>query len=136
MSIDYGQKKLGIAISDNKRIMAMPYKVIQRSNIKADIKALLTIIEGENVTGLVIGLPVSMSNEYTKHTEAVIKFADMIAVEANLPIFLQDERFSTKLAQNIMIAHDIGRKKRDQLDDKIAASYILETTLNLMRSSG
>lgn len=130
ISIDYGSKKIGIAISNQERNIAMPLNIITEANKKAIIASLLEKIEQYKACGIVIGLPIDMSGIQTEQTAIVIKFAEELTKSINLPIYLQDERLTTKAANNFLKSFGIKRKERNNNDDAVAASMILETVLN------
>lgn len=133
ISIDYGSKKIGIAISNQERNIAMPLKIITKINKKAVIASLLYTIEQYKVCGIVIGLPIKMSGEQTEQSDIVIKFAEELAKSITLPIYLQDERLTTKAANNFLKSFGIKRKERNDKDDAVAASMILETVLDSIK---
>ncbi|HJD61458.1 MAG TPA: Holliday junction resolvase RuvX [Rickettsia endosymbiont of Degeeriella rufa] len=130
ISIDYGSKKIGIAISNQERNIAMPLNIITEASKKATIASLLEKIEQYKVCGIVIGLPIDMSGMQTEQSAIVIKFAEELTKSINLPIYLQDERLTTKAANNFLKSFGIKRKERNNNDDAVAASMILETVLN------
>jgi len=133
IAIDYGSKKLGIALSNQERSIAMPLNTIIEVNNKAAITALFSIIEKYKVCGIVIGLPIDMSGAVTPQTNIVMKFAEELAKPINLPIYLQDERLTTKAANNFLKSFGMKRKDRNNNDDAVAASMILETVLDSIK---
>jgi len=133
IAIDYGSKKLGIAMSNRERSIAMPLNTITEPNKKAITTALLSIIEKYKVCGVVIGLPIDMSGVVTQQTNIVMKFAEELAKSINLPIYLQDERLTTKAANNFLKSFGVKRKDRNNNDDAVAASMILETVLDSIK---
>ncbi|AFC69568.1 crossover junction endodeoxyribonuclease RuvA [Rickettsia amblyommatis] len=132
IAIDYGSKKLGIALSNQERSIAMPLNTI--TEIKIVITALLNIIEKYKVCGVIIGLPIDMSGAVTEQTNIVMKFAEELAKSINLPIYLQDERLTTKAANNFLKSLGVKRKDRNNNDDAVAASMILETVLDSIKN--
>ncbi|EER21837.1 MULTISPECIES: Holliday junction resolvase RuvX [spotted fever group] len=135
IAIDYGSKKLGIALSNQERSIAMPLNTITEINKKIVITSLLNIIEKYKVCGVVIGLPIDMSGAVTEQTNIVMKFAEELAESINLPIpvYLQDERLTTKAANNFLKSFGVKRKDRNNNDDAVAASMILETVLDSIK---
>ncbi|ALA61666.1 Holliday junction resolvase RuvX [Rickettsia amblyommatis] len=132
IAIDYGSKKLGIALSNQERSIAMPLNTI--TEIKIVITALLNIIEKYKVCGVIIGLPIDMSGAVTEQTNIVMKFAEELAKSINLPIYLQDERLTTKAANNFLKSFGVKRQDRNNNDDAVAASMILETVLDSIKN--
>ncbi|XVN41713.1 MAG: Holliday junction resolvase RuvX [Rickettsia endosymbiont of Argas persicus] len=132
ISIDYGSKKLGIAMSNMERSIAMPLHT-NETNIKIIIRSLIDTINKYKACGIVIGLPINMNGIHTEQTNIVIKFAEELTKSINLPIYLQDERLTTKAANNFLKSFGIKRKDRNNNDDAVAASMILETVLDSIR---
>jgi len=124
LAIDFGTKKLGLAISDPSRIMAMPLSVIP-----AEISQLKAIIEQRKPAGIVMGLPINMDGTSGAQAALVEKFAQKLFGLCELPILLQDERLTTRAASNALKILGLNRKLRDSRDDQVAACMILETAL-------
>lgn len=135
IAIDYGSKKLGLAISNKERTVAMPLNIISGVNLNAQITALQSAIQKYEACGIVLGLPVHMSGELSEQSKIVVKFAEKLEKYINLPIYLQDERLTTKAANNFLKSFGIKRKMRNNNDDSVAASMILETVLNSIKNS-
>jgi len=133
ISIDYGSKKLGVAISNQERSIAMPLHTITETKKQIVINYLFDTIEKYKACGVVIGLPINMNGLQTEQTDIVIKFAEELAKSINLPIYLQDERLTTKAANNFLKSFGIKRKDRNNNDDTVAASMILETVLDSIK---
>ncbi|MDF2965555.1 MAG: hypothetical protein K0Q51_943 [Rickettsiaceae bacterium] len=129
LAIDYGKKKLGIAVSNPEQTMALPIRQLIEERLEVRLKELAAIIKEFDVKGLVIGLPLNMDGSSSEQSEIVEKFALNLAENLHLPIFLQDERLTSKAASNALKTAGFNRKERDSMDDQIAASMILETTL-------
>ncbi|GAA5252761.1 Holliday junction resolvase RuvX [Candidatus Rickettsia kedanie] len=134
IAIDYGSKKLGIALSNQERSIAMPLNTITEINKKIVITALLSIVEKYKVCGVVIGLPIDMSGAVTEQTNIVMKFAEEFTKSINLPIYFQDERLTTKAANHFLKSFGMKRKDRNNNDNAVAASMILETVLDAMKN--
>lgn len=128
LGIDFGTKKLGIAISNPERTMSLPIKIIPH-----EIDKIEEVIKHYKPRGLVIGLPVNMDGTLGAQADLAKGFAQKVADRFNLPIFLQDERLTTRAAGNALRVLGLNRKQRDERDDQVAASMILETALGSMR---
>ena len=129
LAIDYGKKRVGIAVSDPLKLIAIPLKTI---NTIDSLRFLKTYMQQEDVDTLVIGVPKKLNNTSSPMTVTVIKFIEKL--QANFPdtyIVTQDERFSSKFALISMI--EAGFKKKDRRDkanlDKISAAIILQSFL-------
>lgn len=130
IAIDYGGKKLGVAISDPSLCMALPMNIIVEPNDERKIAHIIRISNENAAGGIVLGLPINMDGTRSEQTEIVQKFADKLASKTNLSIFLQDERMTTKAADNLLKTFGLKRKERNARDDSIAACLILDTVLD------
>lgn len=130
LCIDYGSKKLGFAISDPSKKLAMPLEVSSFKDEKSKLQYVSSLASKHNIYGIVIGLPINMDGSASTQSEVIVKFADALSSNLNQPIFLQDERLSTRAAQSLLKSAGIRRKDRDEIDDKISASMILETVID------
>ena len=133
ISIDYGQKKIGIAISNQEQTIAMPLKILIGLNEKTKLKAISDIIELYSVCAIVLGLPISMDGTASQQTQIVKNFAENLKNMFNLPIYLQDERLTSRAADSLLKSFGMTRKERNSQDDAIAASMLLETTINAIK---
>ena len=128
LAIDYGKKRIGIAISDSKKSIAFPLKTIENKEIFLYLKE---IIQSEKIEAIVLGEPKALNNKVNILFSEVINFRKKIISLFNLPVHLVDERFSSKIASKIILDVNIKKmKRRDKsLIDKVSASLILETYL-------
>lgn len=133
LGIDHGLKKIGLSISDKNNKIALAYKIIFQHNNNA-IKEIIEIIQNLSITGIVIGYPLETSGNEGTACQTVIKFCDKITLEKNIPIFLQDERFSTKIIGRTLRSTNIKTKRINALEDSLAAASILQTTLDQINS--
>jgi putative Holliday junction resolvase len=129
LAIDYGQKRVGFAVSDELRICATPLETVHVSKVLAFIKA---YIAKEKVDIIVIGEPKKMNNTQSDSARFIEPFVKNLAKELpNMTIVRMDERFTSKMAFQTMI--DAGLKKKDRanksLVDKISATLILQSYL-------
>ena len=136
MAIDYGSKKLGTALTTRDHMICMPYRLILQADNNTKIRELLAIIKNENVCAIVIGLPVSMDGHASEQTALTLKFAHELENRTGLPIFMQDERLTSRMADNLLKEFGLNRKQRARQDDLTAASLILETTLESAKRLG
>jgi putative Holliday junction resolvase len=130
IAIDYGEKRVGIAITDPLRMFAYPLVTLSNdSKFFDNLKKILTEYECEKI---VLGYPLKESGEHSSSTEKVLKFRDELMTKTDLQIELVDERYSSSVAQQRIIQSVSSKKKRRDkgLVDKNAASVILEDYLN------
>ncbi len=134
--MDLGTKTLGLALSDKTGLIASPYKLIKYNDINILIKEVLKVIDEEKVESLVLGLPKNMNNSLGHASLRSIEFKDLLSNETDLPIYLIDERLSTKEATDILISTNMSRAKRKNKIDEVSASIILDTYLRKLERNG
>lgn len=134
MGGDLGTKTLGLALSDEGRMLATPYVTLELVKFTPDAQRLAAMMEKERVCGFVLGLPLAMDGSSTPRVQATYQYVENLqrlgGIFATLPIALFDERFSTAAVERMMIEADLSRKRRDELVDKLAASYMLQGALD------
>lgn len=134
LGLDLGTKTIGLATSDKTGLIASSYKVLHHDNNPKDcLDELKSIIETLDVDALVLGLPKNMNNTLGKRAEATLKFKEFLESNIDIPIYLEDERLTTKSAEAILIKGDTSRKKRKKVIDKVAATIILQSFLDQRR---
>lgn len=130
LGLDLGTKTLGLSISDKTGLIASSLTILRHDDdFDLLINELKKIIEEKEVEALVLGLPKNMNNSLGERAERTLLFKEKLEV-FNLPIYLEDERLTTKVAENILITADVSRKKRKKVIDKMAATVILQSFLD------
>ncbi len=133
LGFDYGEKRLGIAVSDLLLLTANPVTIIQRTSWDKDLARIKKIIAEKEVGGLVFGLPLQMNGEKGETVAKVEQFTSKLAKEISLPYIFWDERLSSKAVENFLISEvDMSRAKRKQKLDANAAAYILQGFLDAL----
>ena len=131
LGIDFGIKRIGLALSDPSQIIASPLKTIQAAkSLEQTID--LIIKELEDVETIVVGLPLLFSGKDSAITKNVRKFAAFLETKSNLPLILWDERLTTMQVERILKDDNICRKKRARHLDTMSATLILQTYLDQM----
>lgn len=130
MGLDIGEKTIGVALSDPFGWTAQGLKTIRRSSIKSDIQEIISIIKEYEVEKIVSGLPINMNGTLGPAGERVNDFCSKLKASVEIEIVMQDERLSTVAAQRMLIDADVSRKKRKQVIDTVAATYILQVYLD------
>lgn len=137
--LDLGDKTIGVAISDLRRLVATPVTVIRRVKFTLDAAALLKLLAERQVQGIVLGLPLNMDGSSGPRVQTTQAFARNLVKLSDLPITYWDERLSTVAAERALIEADTSRKRRAEVIDQVAAGYILQGALDrldaLARSS-
>lgn len=134
LGIDYGSKRIGLAISDELGITARPLAIIERKNIDRDIEVLGNVIRENNAGQIVLGLPLRLDGTRGIQCEKVERFAAVLRERLPVPVILWDEALSTWEADELMIAAGINSRKRRKMVDKIAAGIILQSYLNSLHA--
>ena len=124
LGLDLGSKTLGIAMSDDKGIIASCLKVIRHD------EEYERLVAEKKIEGIVLGLPKNMNNTLGFKGELSLKFKEMLEEKVSVPVFLQDERLTTVSANNVLIDGGMSRKKRKKVVDGVAATIILQTFLD------
>jgi putative Holliday junction resolvase len=130
MGLDYGDRRIGVALSDEFGWTAQGYEVIERRKPEDDMARIRQIAVTQEVTGIVVGLPKNMNGTVGPRGEICIAFADSVRDILQLPVHLWDERLTTVSAERTLLEADVSRKKRKQVIDKMAAALILQGFLD------
>ncbi|TDT61989.1 Holliday junction resolvase RuvX [Fonticella tunisiensis] len=130
MGLDIGEKTIGVAVSDPLGWTAQGIKTIRRKSIKKDIEEIINIIREYNVEKIVSGLPKNMNNTIGPTGEMVLSFCEKLKSKTGMEIDFQDERLTTVAAEKMLIGADVSRKKRKEVIDTVAATFILQSYLD------
>ena len=130
LGIDYGQKRFGIALSDDDGEFAFPHETIAVRGKKHAMSELERICREENVAQVVIGLPLNMDGSAGPMADEVKEFADWAYKRLDMPIHLWDERLTSAEVEAAMLAADLRRDARRNARDKLAAQRILQSYLD------
>lgn len=126
LSIDLGDRTLGIAVSDGLGLTAQGLDTLERHGGQRDLEALRAVCQEREVTRIVVGLPRNMDGSEGPRALKSRAFAAGLREALGLPVFLWDERLSSAEAERVLIAADVSRKKRALVIDKLAAQIILQ----------
>ena len=130
LGIDYGQARVGLAMTDPEGRMAFPRPAIKRTTRDALFAALVALVEAEGVEAVVVGLPLTLEGSDSLTTRQTRNFAESLARRVAAPVHLMDERLSSAAAQEqLKEAGLCSRKMKDKLDSQ-AAVQILETWIS------
>ncbi|GAC43379.1 Holliday junction resolvase RuvX [Paenibacillus popilliae] len=130
LGLDYGDRKIGVAVSDAFGWTAQGLEVIVRRKPEDDLRRIGDIIKEHGVEEIVIGLPKNMNGTIGPRGELSMSYAEILKQSFGLPVHLWDERLSTVSAERALLEADVSRKKRRQVIDKMAATIILQTYLD------
>jgi putative Holliday junction resolvase len=128
--LDFGDKTIGIAVSDLRRQVATPLSTLRRVKFTEDAAALLALVTARGIAGLILGLPRNMDGSEGPRAQATRAFARNLSRLTPLPIGFWDERLSTVAAERALLEADTSRKRRSEVIDHVAAGYILQGALD------
>ncbi|PWE33999.1 Holliday junction resolvase RuvX [Maritimibacter sp. 55A14] len=130
MGLDLGEKTIGIAVSDRMLSVATPLETLRRRKFAQDAARLLEIATAREIGGIVLGLPRNMDGSEGPRCQSTRAFARNLSRLTDLPIAFWDERLSTVAAERALLEADATRKRRSEVIDHVAASYILQGVLD------
>jgi putative Holliday junction resolvase len=130
MGLDFGDKRIGIAVSDDQGQIAMPKDTLQRSGKVKYIERLAELADQENVGEILVGMPVSMDGSHGPQAQKVMRFVQRLRQRVEIPVVVWDERLTTVAAERILIEGNLSRSRRRRVIDKVAAAYLLQSYLD------
>lgn len=130
MALDYGEVRIGVAMTDLLQMIASPFETYIRKDIQSDINHMCSLIKDNSVKLVVVGLPLNMDGTEGDRAQKTRQFVDLLKEKSNVEFIFQDERLSSVEAEEILIEGGMKRKDRKVTIDKIAAAIILESYLN------
>ena len=134
IGLDLGTKRIGVAICDDKRKIATPFKVVEYRSMEYLLNELKIIIKDNNILAIIIGNPINMDGTYGKSSQSAKDIAINISNKIDIPVSLWDERLSTVGAFNLSSELDINVSKREKDIDKFAAAFILQGALDFIQN--
>ena len=133
IGLDVGDRTIGIAISDPFLLTAQSLMTIKRKSKIEDIEIINDIIKEKEVSKIIVGLPKNMNNTIGPQAKKVKTFVKELRKHTDLDIEYVDERLTTISATRVLIEQNVSRKKRKGVIDSVAATYILQTYLDMGR---
>ena len=130
LAIDFGEKRVGLALSDPMKIIAKPFKTIFYSNQNDLINKIALIIKDKKIEKIILGLPKGLKGNNTSQTNIVIEFYNYIKDKIDTPIVMEDERLSSVSAKKSLILQDIKTGHNKSLIDETAAAIFLQLYLD------
>jgi putative Holliday junction resolvase len=127
LAIDYGGRRMGLAVTDPLGITAQGIETLQRRNKRSDFAYLQRVVREYKVREIVVGLPLKMSGEQGAQSEKVIAFAEELRERSHLPVHLWDERLTSAEANRVLREAELSIQKRAQAVDRMAAVLILQS---------
>ena len=131
LGIDYGSRRIGIAIADLETQIATPLTMIDgRNDVTRDASAISKLAHREQAASIVVGLPLNMDGSDSQQTEVTRRFADELIRLSGVTVHLHDERLSSFAAQELLDAGGIKSNKQEGRLDAVAAQRILQSFLD------
>ena len=130
LGIDYGSSKIGLALSDPLKIIAKPFKTIDNISDEKSLKIICSMIDEYFISEIVIGLPITLKNSFSKQTSIVEKFIELLKEKLSIKITVVDERLSSIEAKKSLIQQGVKTGHNKKEIDKTAAALFLQSYLN------
>lgn len=130
MGVDYGDKRIGVALTDALCIISSPYEVFQNLSPEQSLQHLNDLIKQFNVDEVAVGLPLNMDGSEGERAKIHKDFGQKLSDLSGVNVVFVDERLTSAEAEELLIQSKVRREKRKELIDKIAAQIILQTYLN------
>lgn len=136
LAIDYGSRRMGLAISDPLGITAQGLETLERKNKRSDFGRLERLLREYQVREIVLGYPLRMSGQEGTQSQKVAEFAEELRRRFALPVHLWDERLTSAEANRLLREAELSIQKRAQAVDRMAATLILQSWLQAREASG
>lgn len=130
LGMDFGTKRIGVAISDGLLITAQGQDSIYRTDLTSDLAKIKKLIEENDISEIIVGLPLNMNGTYSAKTTEAVEFVNNLARVTDVPIKTWDERLTSIQAERTLLEADMSRRKRRYLSDKVAAQIILQNYMD------
>ncbi len=130
IALDHGERRIGVAVSDEAGIIAMPLCVIEVKNVRQVMTELQRICAEKDAGVIVVGMPLNMNGSAGPRAEKTDGFVKTLQENLHIPVETWDERLSSKAAERMLIDCDVSRGRRKQVIDKLAAQVILQSYLD------
>lgn len=127
LGVDYGTKRVGLAISDSLGLIARPLSVVPRSAVVGEV---VNLVKEHDIGTIVVGLPTGLSGDEGMSASEARKLADELGAATGAEVILADERYTSRMADDALLESGMKRRKRKENVDKVAAAIILQDYLN------
>jgi putative holliday junction resolvase len=130
LAIDHGSKRIGIAVSDELKMIAQPLEFIPAAPFPAFLERLNELINEKEVELILIGMPRNMDGSYGPAAQKVQDFVEALKGLVSVPVKLWDERLTSAQANRVLIQGNVRRDKRKEKVDAMAAAILLQSYLD------
>lgn len=135
LALDLGEKRIGLAISDELRLTAQGLQSLNRTNEREDLDRLARLVEESRATLIVVGNPIRMDGGEGTRSQWARRFAEKLQRRTGRPVVLWDERLTTKSAERVLRSSGISRAKRNRAVDRLSAVLLLSSYLDALRAA-
>ncbi len=133
LAVDYGEKRIGLAVSDELGITASPLMTLVRRSDEETVRHIAQLASKLRVAQIVVGLPRRTDAQEGEMERRVKAFAEKLRQAVRVPVVLFDERFTTRIAEQVLLEADLSRRKRKQVRDRLSAVILLQSFLEAQR---
>lgn len=130
LAIDWGNKRLGLAVSDYSGSIANPVPSLERRGDKVDLEKITKLVNEYEVEKVIVGIPLEESGKKGESANKAMAFAEKLSEAVEVPVEMVDERYSTLAAERSLLEADLSRRKRKNLRDGVSAAWFLQTYLD------
>ena len=130
LGLDVGDKRIGIALSDESATLASGLDTLQRVGPRKDLKAIAALVRAHDVSDVVVGLPRRLDGSVGEQAQKVLQFMDELRDVVKVPVVSWDERFTSVMATQALIEGNVSRRDRKSVVDKVSATLILQSYLD------
>jgi putative holliday junction resolvase len=135
LGIDYGQKRHGIAKSDELGLLAQAIGVIEAPSERRALNEISDLVKTNGIGQVVVGLPKTLKGEIGSQADIILNFVDQLKKRVSCAVITWDERLTTAEAEKVMLSQDMSRAKRNQKRDAAAAEIMLQSYLDYIKES-
>ena len=135
LGLDLGEKRVGIAVTDESGSIAMPLATLEIRGRRHLLSELVKLVEEHHVAKIVVGLPKTLKGQIGPAAEKVLKEVEWLKSQLERPWVFWDERLSTQEVERVLLKADVGRAKRREVRDRLAAQRILQSYLDHHRAT-
>lgn len=133
VAFDIGDRRIGVAVSDPFNSYALPSETYFRKGFSEDVAALAALARAKGATTIVCGLPLNFDGSEAVQTQKTRRFIEALREATPIPVVCEDERFTTKMAHEVLISEGMRREKRKNFVDALAAANILDGYLSKIK---
>ncbi|MFN0196542.1 MAG: Holliday junction resolvase RuvX [Planctomycetaceae bacterium] len=136
LALDFGTKRVGLAVSTPEQTISSPIETYTRRSPQADAEYFKSVIRNYGIVGIVVGLPKHISGEEGGKAREAREFGEWIRQITSLPLVYWDERYSSSIAEDYLLAAELTKKKRKAFIDQVAAQVFLQSYLERKKGNG